>query len=68
MKRALIVLIVLSRTAAPVPVERPLHAWVHAGTKFPDVIDCTLPDWHISLAKFREVFCFGYCPELEGAL
>ena len=21
--------------------------------------------WHISLAKFRKVFCFGYCPELE---
>ena len=34
----------------------------------PDVIDSTLPDWHISLAKFRKVFCFGYCPELEGAL
>jgi hypothetical protein len=68
MKRALSVLITPSGTAAPVCVEQPLHGWVHAGTELPDVIDCPLPDWHTSLAKFRKVFCFDYYPELEGAL
>jgi len=68
MKRALIVLIVLSKAADPACVEHRLHGWIHAGTELPDVIECTLPDWHNSLAKFSKVICFGYCPELEGAL
>jgi hypothetical protein len=68
MKRVLIVLIAVSGTAAPVCVEHPLQGWVHARTELPDEIDCTLPDWHISLTRFRKVFCYGDCPELEDAL